>query len=255
MRERAGLRLLGVAGLILIGLVAGACTSGSDFREPTNPVSGVPWPDYELLRYDITDQRDVKLGTVDLEVRREGDVYLMRIVFLLDDTEDEVLVTVDAETLAPLAYERLAVDPEDRFEVEATYGVGADGQGVLESTVVRNGEREEAVVELSEFSFDTDSSAWLWRTIAFEQDYEVTYRSVNAVAQRTQLVRLRVVGRDQIRTPAGSFLAWQVQASPGPSDPQFIWFDVEAPHRLVRWVLEPRRYTLREILTEPPDEP
>ena len=91
----------------------------------------------------------------------------------------------------------------------------------------------------------------MWRTIAFAQDYEVVYRSVNVREQRTQLVRLRVVGQDLLRVPAGEFLAWQVEVRPG-LDRQSVWFAVQSPHRLVRWDLEPRRYLLREVLTQPP---
>jgi hypothetical protein len=244
--------LLGLV-LALAGLAL-ACASNAEFPDPSNPVTNTPWPDYELLRYDITDQREVKLGTVDLEVARVGETFEFRLLFLLENEQvrDEVVVIVDAETLRPLSYRRLAVDPEDRLEVVATYGVDAEGVPILESVVTQNGEAESETVTLGDFAFDTDSSAWLWRSIAFEQDFEVTYRSVNAVQQRSQLVRLTVVGQDSLSTPAGEFLAWQLEARPG-LDRQNVWFEVDPPHRLVRWDLEPRRYRLREIVTERPD--
>ncbi len=247
----ARIRLISLL-LLAAGLIA-ACTSTADFPDPSNPVASTPWPDYELLRYDITDQRDVTLGTVDFEVERIGDIFSFRLLFLLEDEQvrDEVILTVDAETLSPRTYERFAADLESRVEVLATYGVDGEGALVLDSRVVRDGEERVKTEELGDFAFDTDSSAWLWRSIAFAQDYEVTYRSVNAVEQRSQLVSLRVVGQDSLNTPAGDFIAWQLVARPG-LDRQNAWFDVEAPHRLVRWDLQPRTYTLREIVTERP---
>lgn len=242
---------LGMTLVTAIMLMAAACSSGSDFPDPSNPVSGTPWPDYELLRYDITDQRDVKLGTVDMEIRLVGDLYEMRLLFLLPETEvrDEIFVTVDAETLAPLSYSRLAEDPDNRIEAAGTYREGEDGP-LLESLVTDNGEEESERIELSEFAFDTDSSAWLWRSIAFEEGIELTYSSVNVLRQRAQLVRLEVVGQDVVRAPAGAFLSWQIEVRPG-LDRQNAWYEVAPPHRLIRWDLEPRRYTLREVVTDP----
>jgi hypothetical protein len=242
---------LGFLLLLAVGLIA-ACTS-NDFPDPSNPVAGTPWPDYELLRYDITDQRDEILGTVDFEVEHLDDIFQFRLLFLLEDgqVQDEVILTVDAATLSPRTYERRATDQENQVEVSATYEIGPDGATVLRSTVIRDDEETVKTEELGEFAFDTDSSAWLWRSIAFAQDYEVSYRSVNAVQQRSQLVTLRVVGQDSLNTPVGDFVGWQVVARPG-LDRQNAWFDVEAPHRLIRWDLQPRRYTLREIVTERP---
>ena len=237
--------------IVALSLIA-ACSSESDFPDPSNPVTGIPWPDYELLRYDIVDQTNVKLGTVDFEVERQEDEYRLGILFLNPSAQaqDEVELFVDAETLQALRYSRLATDTDDRIEVTGTYSVDEEGMPVLDSIVVENGDRKEKQVEVGDFGFDTDSSAWLWRSIAFAQDYEVSYRSVNTLAQRSQLVRLRVVGQDRIHTSVGDILAWQLEVRPG-LERQNIWYEVDNPHVLVRWDLEPRRYLLREIHHEP----
>lgn len=233
-------------------LLLGACAEGSGFPDPSNPVAQIPWPDYELLRYDITDQTLNQLGTLDLEVQRLGADYRFRLLFILDQEQvrDEVTVVADAATLRPRTYERLAVGPDDRIEVHGVYGDDAEGRAVVDSVVIENGDRREERVELGDFAFDTDTSAWLWRSIDLRQDAEVTYRSVNVFQQRSQLVRIQVVGQDALATPAGDFLAWQIEIRPG-LDRQNVWFEVDAPHRLIRWDLEPRRYTLREIRTAP----
>lgn len=248
-RRRVFLLLLGLSAALLVA----ACTEGADFPDPSNPVSGAPWPDYELLRYDITDQTEVKVGTVDFEIERQDDEFRLRILFLLPQSgaEDELFLFVDARTLEPLRYERLATTTDQRVEVTATYGRDAEGERFVDSVVIDGEDREERRVELDEHAFDTDSSAWLWRSISFAVDEELSYRSVNVFAQRSQVVGLRVRGQDQIRTPAGNFLAWQLEIRPG-VERQTAWFAVDAPHVLVRWDLEPRRYLLREIVTEKP---
>jgi len=252
-RSRPPRRSLALLAVLIVALLAASCAQGATFPDPSNPVSATPWPDYELLRYDITDQTEVKIGTVDFEIERQDDEYRMRVQFLLPDTatEDELTLFVDAATLRPLRYERLATTPDERVEIHATYGVDADGQRFVDSIVLQDDDREERHLELDEHSFDTDSSAWLWRTLAFAIDLEISYRSVNVFAQRSQLVGLRVRGQDEIRTPAGDFLAWQLEARPG-AERQTVWFTVDVPHILVRWDLEPRRYLLREIVTTRP---
>ena len=242
----------------LVGTLAAACGSDSGFPDPSDPVDGTPWPDYELLRYDITDQTGVRLGSVDFEVERQGDEYRLRVLFLLPATatQDEIILFVDAESLQPLRYERLATTPDERVEVSASYGVDADGQRFVDSVVVDGpapDDRTQRRLELGEFSFDTDSSAWLWRALPFALDLELSYRNVNVFAQRSQLVGLRVRGQDEIHTPVGDFLAWQLEIRPG-AERQTAWFAIDPPHLLVRWDLEPRRYLLTEVVTErPPD--
>lgn len=232
--------------MIVLALLLGACADESSFADPSNPVGAIPWPDYELLRYDVTDQTEQPLGSLELEIRRDVDTYAIRVLFQLDSgVRDETALRIAADTLQPLEYERLATDGGESIDVFGFYH-----NGVVDSVVIEDGKRTAAQVETGEFAFDNDSSAFLWRTIAFAQDYEVVYRSVNVREQRTQLVRLRVVGQDRLQVPAGDFLAWQVEVRPG-LDRQSVWFDIESPHRLVRWDLEPRRYLLREVLTEP----
>jgi len=232
-------------------LIGAACSRASDFPDASDPVRFMPWPDYELLRYDIIDQTGVTLGTVDFEVDRQDDEYQFRVLFLLPggNVRDETFLHVVADTLAPLRYERVATDDDDTIEVKGVYGTDDEGEAIVDSVVIENGSREEERVSIGEFAFDTESSAWLWRSIDLSQDYEVSYRSVNVRASRSQLVRLRVIGQDLLRTPAGLFQTWQVEARPG-LDRQTVWYAVDAPHLLVRWDLQPRQYLLREIVTE-----
>jgi hypothetical protein len=245
---RGPLRL--VAALAPFAALFAVACSGADFPDPSDPVARIVWPDYELLRYDITDQTDELIGTVDFEVERFDGEFRLRIEFLLPESgaQDELVLHVDAESLEPLRYERLATAPGQRVEVTATYGVDADGRFV-DSLVIEDGEREQRRIGLQEDSFDTDSSAWLWRTLPFDIDLDLSYRSVNVFAQRSQLVSLRVRGQDQIRTPLGDFLAWQVEVRPG-VDRQTAWYSVDDPNLLVRWDLEPRRYLLRDVITD-----
>ena len=249
----SGRRLLLPAALAL-ALLFGACSSTLQFDDPTDPVANIPWPDYERLTYVIFDQTDAELGTLILETEREGDTFVFRLRFDLDSTGtiDERELRVDAETLRPLSYRLEAVSPDERITVSGDYATNEDGTLYVDAVVIKDGERSEERVEAGAFAFDTDSSAWLWRSIDFAADHELTYRSVNVYQQRSQLVQLAVRGQDTLRGPDGDVVVWQVVVTPGVEISR-VWYETEPPHRLIRWDQQPRRFVLREVSTERPD--
>ncbi len=250
---RLSRRLLLAAGATLAALLLLACSSPSQFDEPSNPVAQIPWPDYERLTYAIFDQTDAELGTLVLETRREGDIYVLRLRFELhgSDVTDEREVRVDARTLTPISSRLDAASADEQISVSGQYGTDAEGGFYVDGIVIENGERTEERIEAGDPAFDNDSSAWLWRSIAFAQDHELTYRSVNVYRGRSQLVQLAVRGQDTLRGPDGDVIVWQVVVTPGVEISR-AWYEVEPPHRLIRWDQQPRRFLLREVSTEPP---
>ena len=239
----------------LTAVLAAACGSESNFDDPENPVAQIAWPDFERLHYDIFDQTDVKRGTLVLETIRQDDVYQVSLRFRLDTESgevvtDDVTVWVDDESLRPIRYERRAKSSEKTVNADAEYRVNSDGEVSAEIVLNEDGEVTEETVEAGVFAFDNDSSAWLWRSLAFEQDLELTYRSVNVVQRRSQLVQVAVRGQDTLRGPDGDVVVWQVVATPG-VEVSRAWYEIEPPHRLVRWDQQPRRFILTRIETEP----
>ena len=247
------IRPLLFAGLLVVALTV-ACGSEASFDDPQDPVSQIPWPDFERLHYDMYDQTDAKLGTLALQTIRENDVYRLSLSFNLDTEDgivtDEVTVWVDAETLRPVRYQRRAQSSEETLTAEAEYQATSDGEISADVILDEDGELTEETVEAGVFAFDNDSSAWLWRSLAFEQDLELTYRSVNVVQRRSQLVQVAVRGQDTLRGPEGDVVVWQVVATPGVEISR-AWYEVDPPHRLIRWDQQPRRFILTKIETEP----
>ena len=253
---RGPVRLLTL--LVAVGLLAAlaaACGSESNFDDPENPVAQIAWPDFERLHYDILDQTDVRRGTLVLETIRQDDLYQVSLRFRLDTESgevvtDDVTVWVEDESLRPIRYERRAVSSEKTVTAEADYRINSDGEVSADIVLYDDGEITEETVEAGVFAFDNDSSAWLWRTLAFEQDLELTYRSVNVVQRRSQLVQVAVRGQDTLRGPQGDVVVWQVVATPG-VEVSRAWYEIDPPHRLVRWDQQPRRFILTRIETEP----
>lgn len=249
----AGALAILIAGLL--ALLAAACGSDTNFDDPENPVSRIGWPDFERLHYDMLDQTDTLLGTLILETQRQDDRYRLSLNFDLDTEDgsvtDRVTVWVDAQTLRPIRYERQAESAEQALTAVADYETDSDGLTTVSTRVDDDGEVREEIIEADVFAFDNDSSAWLWRSLAFEQDLELTYRSVNVIQGRSQLVQVAVRGQDTLRGPGGEdFLVWQIVATPGVEISR-AWYEVDPPHRLVRWDQQPRRFILTKIEAEP----
>ena len=247
-------RLIGVAALAAVIALAAACSTEGDFDEPSDPVANIPWPDYERAEYDMFDQTDTELGAMILEIQREDGEYRLRVRFELTatDTIDEAMLWVDAESLRPLRYQRDAAGPDGALSVRGDYGVDTDGEAFADVVVVdSDGERFEERLEIGEFAFDNETSAWLWRSLPFDQDLQRTYRSVNLRFRRSQLVQVAVRGQDVMRGPDGDVLAWQVVATPG-VEVNRAWYAVDPPHHLLRWDQQPRRFILRTLTTTPP---
>ena len=248
-------RFVLLVAFIVFAVFAVACGSDSNFDDPEDPVAQIAWPDFERLHYDILDQTDTMRGTLVLETLRQDDVYQVSLRFRLDTESgevvtDDVSVWVDAESLQPIRYERRAVSSEKTVTAEADYRANADGEISAHVVLDDDGEITEETVEAGVFAFDNDSSAWLWRSLAFEQDLELTYRSVNVVQRRSQLVQVAVRGQDTLRGPQGDVVVWQVVATPGVEISR-AWYEIDPPHRLVRWDQQPRRFILTRIETEP----
>lgn len=238
----------------LIGAIGVACGSETNFDDPQDPVSQIAWPDFERLHYDMLDQTDTMLGTLVIETERQDDLYQLSLQFSLATEDgpvtDVVTIWVDAKSLQPIRYERQAESAEETLTAEADYRVNAGGELSARITVDEDGEVTEETVEAGVFAFDNDSSAWLWRTLAFRQDLELTYRSVNVIQRRSQLVQVAVRGQDTLRGPEGDVVVWQVVATPG-VEVSRAWYEIDPPHRLVRWDQQPRRFILTGIETEP----
>ena len=253
-RESRSLCYSLIATLAVWAVLLVACGSDTAFEDPEDPVSQISWPDFERLHYDMLDQTDTKLGTLVLETILQDDAYQLSLRFRLEHDDgvvtDTVTVWVDAESLQPVRYERHAESTDESLTAEANYRANSDGEISADVLLDEDGEVTNETVEAGVFAFDNDSSAWLWRSLAFRQDLELTYRSVNVIQRRSQLVQVAVRGQDTLRGPEGDVVVWQVVATPG-VEVSRAWYEIEPPHRLIRWDQQPRRFVLTKIETEP----
>jgi hypothetical protein len=199
---------------LLAGLLfAAACLETQEDIETQDIVSAIPWPDAERAEYVILDREggeQLLRGT--LAVEHKGNQYELSLAFAgrLGDKEgtDESVVLVDDHTLKPVSVRREQVLDGKSQKAEAEYDAE---EGVVTITEIKDSRRRPIPLRLKDHYYDNDSALFLWRTIAFREGYEATYRTVITGSATLELLELVVVGKEEVTVPAGTFQTWRLE--------------------------------------------
>ncbi|MGB2695524.1 MAG: DUF3108 domain-containing protein [Dehalococcoidia bacterium] len=228
------MRLLIIASVVLGGFFAmSACLQAKPVTT-RDIVANIPWGDEEQATYVLLkDNGKDELGNGTLSIERQGDEFEFRSEFANEDASDSSVMHVDAETLKPHTIRREIHDKDEAQILDATYNTK---DKILEIVQVIDGKRLPRPERLDrEHYYDNETSAFLWRTINFRKDYQAYYYSILAnQGGDDQLLRLEVVGKEEIEVPAGKFNAWRLEIST-PRGLQTAWYTDTPEHTLVRY--------------------
>ena len=193
------------ATLVTVLLLATACAEeASVFTRDI--VSTIPWPDEERAEYVLLDRDgDEVRGQGVLSVTRQDGQFELRLRFESERGSDESVLLVDATTLKPASVRLEARREEETDVIQGEYD---PVEGIVRIT---EGEERTVPLRLEEHYYDNESSLFLWRTIPFEEGYQARYHSVLTNQRRQPVVTVRVVGREEVTVPAGTFEAWRVE--------------------------------------------
>jgi len=228
---------------LAVFVVAASCfeARAACAQEDEELVSGIPWSDDERAEYVLLG-RDTQeeCGTGTLTVERLGDRYQFTLRFegLPEGTtgaspsailnSDTSTVIVDDESLQPFSIRRERMTDGETEAVEGEYDREEQVIRVVEYTGDDPREVPRRLDE--EVYYDNESSLFIWRTIRFEEGYEAKYNTVlvnRGGALRE--VKLRVIGKDEVTVPAGTFNAWRVDITAGGVDQ--VAFFADTPER------------------------
>jgi Protein of unknown function (DUF3108) len=239
VRQFFTLTIVAVAALALAG-----CEATTPTATTTDVVDRIAFVDGERLTYELVNIQGEPLGTGVLTTRLEGTRFVLEQHYESDATTDaepstdDVTVAVDAATLRPFGGLRSVVrrlnDGGRKSEVyEWIYDVDDEVSGIGYSATI-DGESSRDELELREHYYDNESSLWLWRTLAFSEEFEANYVSVNPLDGKQQTVKIQTPSRETIDVPAGTFEVWRLIVRNGRSL-RSAWINVEAPHEVVQW--------------------
>ena len=231
------MRMLAMGAFLAVSTfaLAVACFGGrlACAQEDGEIVTGIPWSDGERAEYVLLDHgSQEECGTGTLTVERQGDRYQLTLSFVDGENSDVSTVIVDDETLQPFTVRRERLIEGETEAVEGEYDRDEKVIRVVEYT--GDDDPREVPRRLDEETYyDNESSMFIWRTIRFEEGYEVKYNTV-LVNQGGALreVRLRVREKEEITVPAGTFLAWRVDITN--EDVEQVAFFADTPeHQLL----------------------
>jgi hypothetical protein len=249
-------RLLLVRVLALLGaaLVLGGCAQTA--AGGTSDVATAPFPfeDGEAYTYGLFDGQGQLIGRGLLVTQWKPDrsdrIVLTQNYSMVAPQPrvvvDQIHLEVDAETLKPVEGSRVIVPragetphPEDRGR-SVTWQYLAGEEPRMEVREVDSSEEnpnlnaDEHEIRLREHYYDNESSLWLWRTLAFAEEYDERYVSVNPVELSQTTVNVRIPMRQTVEVPAGTFETWRILVRTGRAV-RTAWINVEPPHQVVQW--------------------
>ena len=224
---------------------AGAACAQEERIDTVNVVSGIPWSAPEAYRYVIVNSKEEPQGEGVFSVTRDADgAFVMVQTFSDEDgNSDSSTIVADAQTLRPIAGERVIVDAtvDRRVTAIRVYGAEDDGDPIVRIAEQTYDPPDEDDPSLrcsplaidGEHFYDNDISMFLWRTITFEEGWSGTYNNVlaNRRVQRAQTLTVR--RKEQITTPAGTFDAWLVGIAGEGRETQSAWFAATPDHKLL----------------------
>jgi hypothetical protein len=242
--------VLSFPALVFLVLLSAACLE--TVPETSDIVSAIPWPDEERAEYLLLDRDgEEKQGTGTLSVQRLDGEYELTLSFEGNGDRDESTVLVDTETLRPISVRRERTIAGESERVEGEYD---EVEGVIRVVEVA-GDGEERTIPRrleEEHYYDNEASLFLWRTIDFSEEYEASYYSVLVNQGGVQrLVTLRVVEKEEVTVPAGTFDAWRVEISTADVD-QVAWFSDTPERTLVQYDNSRQLFQLTSLSPSPP---
>lgn len=201
----------------------------------TDIVEDIPWSAPESASYRVIDDDGEEVGTLEttIEETDNGALSLRQdFDFPEADFVNNAEVIVDAESLQPRSTSFKIVGPDGTISCGAAYLEG-------EVTVERVGEDDTRTdtLDVPAIAYDSWSDLFLWRTIAFAEDYTVEYTDIlSCTLDRTQKlgVTLTVEEREEIEVPAGTFETWRLEIESGGAE-QTAWYTTDESRQLIRY--------------------
>lgn len=229
-------RTVWVMGLLMLALLVAACSSGGGANVPELTLGSAPWQDGEKIIYDIVDQKDNKLGTSEFTFAQDGNAWVLSASDRIDGPdpakpaiEQIAKVRIDATTLKPLGKEKTI----QRSGTDAKLNITYTG-GKLEIKATVNGKNQHVAIDVPASAIENDQLLMTLRALPFAEGYEA--RFVNVVPDNAAKINttVRVKGKEQVDTPAGSVEAWRVELDFGQAK-QTAWYQVAAPNQMVQY--------------------
>jgi hypothetical protein len=225
--------------LVLILFVVAAC--GGPPPTPL-PFTAMPWGDGDREEYVIRENKDGReSGTAFFAVTMQGDTFVIEQMSRLDTLSHETSVVVNAADLKPIRGRRTVTGTPNDFSLTSEYSSGK----LTIKAETKQGPKS-ATVDVPAAGYDNDESLMMQRALPLADGYTARYIDV-ITANASQIeIALKVVGRENLDVPAGSFDCFKVELVAS-GIKQFVWYSTDASHYMVKYDNGTRSYLLKSI--------
>lgn len=256
---------------IILGVLFPILTACADVDlEPHSRIFGsAVWDKNESLEYELTRNGYVE-GFCVVETSSTGDGITNLLQTCTDSFNygytDERKTYVQEEDLKPISSLRIIEDPKKmerrHFSAKYFYDDGEQSRVIFEikefkgsaDTPIRTLEASRdlpasTVMVPTPVWYDDDSIFWLVRGITYNEGFDASFTDVNAATGRVFSAHLKVERREFIKVPLGEFEVWKIKLETA-TIKQYLWVELEPPHRIVRAKLEDLVYELLSSTSE-----
>jgi len=203
--------------------VAAAILLAACSKPATGLTLQAPWGDApEHNEYIIRRAADGKeVGRATIDIRREGDAYVLDQRFTLGIMDDKIVMRVRADNLRPLGGTREVVGTANDFSLVTAY----EGGKLTIKARTKEGEKS-ATINVPADALDNDTALMVFRGLPWAEGWEGTYTNVVAANATQTRINLKVTGKETMETPTGPVEAWNLRMTIGQQH-QDMWYDVE----------------------------
>ncbi|MCD6359120.1 MAG: DUF3108 domain-containing protein [Dehalococcoidia bacterium] len=258
-----------VAVLMIVSVGAIACESEEITPIPAVDAPGVsglpleaPWGDSECANYKVVDAAsDSDVGTSELKVERDGDNYILARSNDFGSLTTEDVLVVQADDLVPISGNQVVnVTDQGKIEVVSKYSDSrVDINIKLTKTESEDGESAEQddstdeknlIIGVPSAVYDSSETLFIGRALPLEVGYYIEFASTSSSQFMTPVVAFTVTGVEEVEAPVGTFDCYRVKfgdiASGTEQEATWMWYEVEAPHRLVKYSAGQNNFLLLE---------
>jgi uncharacterized membrane protein YhfC len=206
--------------ILLLLLLTGCGLAGDEIV--LNPA---PWQDGEVSEYAILNAQGETVGAAVWLWETAPEGWRQTYTVTLPSRVDSGAMLLDPQ-LRPLSsdMERGGVRYATRYEA---------GQ-ITVATITGDGESAAREIAYSGLIIDNDQSLQTQRALPLAEGYAAHYRGLVANTGAQFTTNVRVVGAETVETPAGTFTAWRVTMSTGPTSHD-AWYAQEPPYLLIKY--------------------
>ena len=228
--------------LFMVAWLVAACGSGAPSTPAPGqeaPTSAAPgelrlvsqWKNNERFEYQVLASQDgSNAGSGVVEIRLASDATTIEQTYQFGEVTQHMLTQIHPQNLRPISGLLELSGTPNAFTLTSEY---RDGKLSVKAKTA-DGEKS-ATGDIAVDAIDNDSALMVLRNLPLGDGFSVPFN--NAVASGAAQVQatLTVTGRETVSVPAGTFETYKVQLSFGGGQPQMVWYEVAAPHRMIQY--------------------